>query len=413
MSDAIESAVGDVVSQTVEVSKPTGAMAFATPLADSSLFHAARGERFFVVSLKQPHRVYSTSPINGGEVEHVRYLVNHQSMEAIGSAQMAKILSLNDADYHMEVARELGINGDEMVLMGTAVNMSHVAHQRLCFEDLCIDAFVTAGVKGNALRAGDATCWYETAEGNRKVEAHRNYAHNFKGTINTILLINQPLTAGAQAKAMMLSVEAKSAALSELAVPSKGSEHLATGTGTDQLVIATPQATSGQKPLISASGHLKLGELVGDAVRLATREALLWQNEMSAAQVASIEQALGRFGLDKVKLLKLMRSKLNDQGYQMARDNIDAIDGNARLAAAAFAYGALLDRFAYNTLPLNLQAEVLRDQAAHAAVAISGKPQLWTGFWAELDTLDRTPINLFAEAVALGWQAKWQDEYCT
>jgi adenosylcobinamide amidohydrolase len=41
------------------------------------------------------------------------------------------------------------------------------------------------------------------------------------GTINTIVIINKPLTPAAQAKAVVMIAEAKAAALAELAVPSE------------------------------------------------------------------------------------------------------------------------------------------------------------------------------------------------
>ena len=81
------------------------------------------------------------------------------------------------------------------------------------------------------------------------------------GTINTLLLVGQPVTAPTLARLVMTVTEAKAAALSRLAVPSCYSQDLATGTGTDQFAIAAPN--TGERPLTSASAHTKFGELVG------------------------------------------------------------------------------------------------------------------------------------------------------
>jgi len=121
---------------------------------------------------------------------------------------------------------------------------------------------------------GDPASWRETAEGIAKVAA-------VAGTINTILLLSRPMTAAALARTVVTMTEAKSSALQRLAVPSCYSVELATGTGTDQFCVAAP--LRGGQPLTSASPHMKAGELIGQAVRRATVEALRWQNGWSRA----------------------------------------------------------------------------------------------------------------------------------
>ena len=119
----------------------------------------------------------------------------------------------------------------------------------------------------------------------------------YAGTINTMLLINRPLTAGALARVVVTMTEGKSAALHRLAVPSKRHVDLATGTGTDQYCIAAP--TAGAPALTSASPHVKLGELVGLAARRATIEALRWQNGLEASYTRGVFHALGRYGVER------------------------------------------------------------------------------------------------------------------
>src|SRR4029453_16806255 len=97
--------------------------------------------------------------------------------------------------------------------------------------------------------------WYEGEQGFEYVPPH--------GTINTIVIINRPLTGGPQARAAITMVEAKSAALTELAVPSGVSSHLATGTGTDQFVLAAV-IDSRVREIEDAGTHTKVGELIGE-----------------------------------------------------------------------------------------------------------------------------------------------------
>ena len=54
-------------------------------------------------------------------------------------------------------------------------------------KTLTVTAAVTAGVEGNATAAGEPATWRETEAGIEKVPA-------YAGTINTMLLINRPLT---------------------------------------------------------------------------------------------------------------------------------------------------------------------------------------------------------------------------
>ena len=56
--------------------------------------------------------------------------------------------------------------------------------------------------------------------------------------------------------------EAKSAALADLAVPSRYSPTIATGTGTDQFCLAAP-LEPGRRARESTSPHVKLGEIIG------------------------------------------------------------------------------------------------------------------------------------------------------
>src|SRR4029453_17375896 len=166
-------------------------------------------------------------------------------------------------------------------------------------EGLSVAAVVTAGVEGNATSAGEPAAWRETAAGIEKVPA-------YAGTINTMLLVNQPLTPAALARAVVTMTEGKSAALHRLAVPSKRDVELATGTGTDQYCVAVP--ASGAKPLTSASPHMKLGELIGLAARNATMEALRWQNGLEASYTRGLFHALGRYGVREATIFEEIAS---------------------------------------------------------------------------------------------------------
>ena len=108
--------------------------------------------------------------------------------------------------------------------------------------------------------------WIETASGWNKMQ-------QVAGTINTIVVVNQPLLPEALVRALLTITEGKTAALMELSVSSRYSQDLATGTGTDQVCLAAP-AGKDRYAYTSASPHSKLGELLGRATRNATKQAL-------------------------------------------------------------------------------------------------------------------------------------------
>ena len=369
-------------------------------LCRSSLFTARRFGRYLVVELLAPHRVLTTSTVGGGQRDDVRFLVNHQSCEAQGDEERHELISGMGLDaYHRTVCGEIGVDPDRTALMGTAANMAYAVHRPAQFEDLRADAFTTAGVSGNAARAGDPAAWVETDDGWRKVEP-------YSGTINTMLLLACPLTPSAHARAVITMTEAKSAALAELAVPSRYGPVIATGTGTDQVCLAAPLNGVG-KPRDSTSPHVKLGEIIGVAVMESVKEALCWQNGLEPSRTRDLFHALGRFGLTQPRAVERLTALLPEGRYDLLQKNWNAVFHDPGSAAAAHAFAAVLDRVAFGTLPPGLANEVLRQQAACLACSLAARPEKWPAFRADLGPAPDDPVELVLRAIALGWNAKW------
>jgi adenosylcobinamide amidohydrolase len=372
---------------------------FTVVLADAPNFRATRTGKVVQLTLKRPHRVVSTSALTGGVTTRVKYLVNHQSLEPAAHTQRTRqIVELGRDGFHAQVAREIGVAPTEVAIIGTAANMNYVAWKHREYRDLRVDAFVTAGVETNATRAGDPTRWYEGDKGAEPVAD--------KGTINTILIISQPLAIGADVRAAITMVEAKSAALAELGVGSRQSPHLATGTGTDQFILAAP-IDSTKRALTDPGAHFKLGELIGSVVKEATLEALRWQNGLEPSYTRDIGRILGRFGLTDAELLVRLKAIVSPASYDVLANNRLSVIMEPRVAAATFAYATVLDRLQYGSLPETLRGEVLRDQAANVAVALSAKPERWMAFWQRLPDSAADPLAAYVQAIAMGWEARW------
>lgn len=397
-----------------------------TELQHGELFNAYRQGRFFVVELNQPHQVLSTSRVNGGQQNNLKYLVNQQSMEARADiSRLTKILASSAQQYQQQIGEQLNLKSQDFALMSTAANMQLLAHKQSRFNDddminnseLVIDVFVTAGVKGNAMRAGDTTSWYESQDGNKKSNSLQSDLH---GTINIMLLINQPLTAGVHTKLAIIASEAKSAALQQLAISSRFSRHLATGTGTDQLIIASPWPKAKEQSYTSGSGHLKLGELVGGTTQQAVLQALTWQNGLSASSQANIYSALKRFGLTEKVFQQELKQTFSNDKVQHALNNHYSLTHDNRAAASAYAFASVLDRFNYKTLTPSIRNEVLLDHASMAAVAISGRAKRYSDYWQTLNLQQNkifkqekenelAAVKMFVNALILGFTDKWSE----
>ena len=75
-------------------------------------FDLRRAGRFLVADLTEPHRVLSTSVRHGGQVDHVRHLLNHQSCEGTAHHERHRVMTEAGLDaYHDRVCAEVGAAG--------------------------------------------------------------------------------------------------------------------------------------------------------------------------------------------------------------------------------------------------------------------------------------------------------------
>ncbi|HEX9854567.1 MAG TPA: adenosylcobinamide amidohydrolase [Acidimicrobiia bacterium] len=368
----------------------------AITLGAAETFTIWRTGKVVGVSLAEPHDVLSTSSVNGGSRSGLRHLVNEQMCEGTGDDRAhAKLTELGVSGYHDAVCASLGLDPAEVALMGTAAQMQYVAIERSSFREITVTAVVTAGVATNAATAGDPGPWYEEPED----------FSNVAGTINTILVSNIGLSSGALARSVGLLTEAKTAALNELAVPSKSSDRLATGTGTDQFCVAAP--AHGARRLQWAGHHTKLGELIGVSVRNATLEAVRWQNGLEPSLTRNLFHALGRHGFTDPQLTDAVVGLLDDAGGRLFAANVESIVNDPQVAASAYAVATLLDRRRAGTLSADSADEAILNQCALLAVAVSNRPDVFAVARAELESALRDVARQVPAAIAIGWRLKW------
>jgi adenosylcobinamide hydrolase len=217
-----------------------------------------------LVSFKEKRRVISTL---SGYAE-VRFVANTHQPDVL-----SPIIMKDYAAFEKEFPRVLGIPRHDISFLSTGANMDNLAVCEKSYQDRIVCCLATGGV-GNALRSGvDKAHW---------IEQDGVYSKAL-GTINIILLTNVTLTDGALAKTIITSTEAKTAALQDMDARSSVSpENLATGTGTDNIIVVS--GTDPDKKVRTTGGHAKMGELIGATTKIAVDETIKKHEAMLAKE---------------------------------------------------------------------------------------------------------------------------------
>lgn len=169
---------------------------------------------------------------------------------------------------HREALREI-VPGQKAAVLSTGVDMRYHAMAEERFEEVWVQAWVTAGVATNAIRVGRDSAFgierggtWQPFDGQSMPEP---------GTINIIVLTSATLGQAALASSFVTVTEAKTAALQDLDVRSSyHPEWPATGTSTDQICVVSGDGDE----CWFVSGQVKLGELMARAVTRAVTAAI-------------------------------------------------------------------------------------------------------------------------------------------
>ncbi|MGC8604533.1 MAG: adenosylcobinamide amidohydrolase, partial [Desulfomonilaceae bacterium] len=275
------------------------------------------------------------------------------------------------------------------------------------FRDLEITVACTAGVESNSMRAGDPAGIYEL-EG--RFEIVDDSSSSNVGTINIIICINHELTQSALTDCAMTATEAKSAVLQELGINSRYSDSIATGTGTDQILVASPIGT--ELPIGYARKYTKLGELIGKTCISAIRETLVWQNNLTPNVRCSCLAHLGRLCSNQETFCDGVGRFLSSEQAVLFRKNFVSINMDPLTVAALAALIHIRHKCLWGVLPENCVKEILISQGAMIAAAVSGKYANLPRFLKELAqreiSINRDKfVALVYECFALGFSEKW------
>lgn len=372
-------------------------------LNEPDWFRLDRFGRVVTARFAVPHRVLATCGINGGIREDLTAVYNHQSCEAAGHHdRVAQYLGRQARLEHQHICHLLDLDPDVTGGNGTAADMRRLGLARRSFRGVQVIAVCTAGVEGNAGRAGDPAGMVEH-EG--EFEAIGDQERPVAGTIVTMLFINREVTPGALVRAAVTATEAKSAVLTDLVVGSRYSVESATGTGTDQITIASRLGTG--MALTGTAHHTVLGEMIGQSVRHAVADALALQNGLTPRGQCSVLAQFARFGVSKTTLQDTARRLLPVQDAELFIANIPGVDHDPVVVAAAAALAQVLDQVRVGILPATCTEELTAAWAGQLAAAVAGGQAQPKDFSADLDGLPFEATVLVPVALTLGHQRKW------
>ncbi len=203
--------------------------------------------RALIIRLPQPHQMLSWATLGGG-AQRADTIINHQIMMGDRAA------TEHPRRYLVRLMAPLGVEPRLAVAMMTGVDIRKSAYAAARRGDLMVGAWCTAGCS-NALRIGD--------------RATVGLAR--PGTINLALVISQRLSPAAMVEALAMATEARVAAVHDAGILSTRTHRLATGTGTDCIVIASPARGRAHT---YCGKHTLLGELIGKAALRSCTKAL-------------------------------------------------------------------------------------------------------------------------------------------
>lgn len=304
---------------------------------------AHKYKKSIVILFKGKRNVLSTGPNNGGFTTDLSAVFNHDANPGSG---MAIQLRANTYREHMDILakEDLDLNPASCSGIMTAASMENAAISTLSYDDFSVTSIATAGVYSNGGRIGDPASWHEKSESSFEDTTKEPTI----GTINILLSIDANLSKEALASALVSCAEAKAAAMQELLIPSRYSCGIATGTGTDGVIIVANAES--ETHLTNAGKHSKLGELIGRTVIASIKEALKLQQQITPKSQHNIIRRMDRFGVSEDALWNCYKQEYHNLIRAEFTDILDCIKTDDTLVTYSSLYAHLLDQLSWGLL---------------------------------------------------------------
>ena len=221
----------------------------------SNTFSLELSSDFFHIESSEKLLILSSAVLNGGFYK-ANHILNLRVPKGGGEANSPQ-------DALIDVCLSHGW-GKYCVGMMTAASMKSMAIKEKVSENTYIAICLTVGLS-NTRTAGD------------KADIQKLFSDDYhNGTINIALITDAELTLPAMTEALMIITEAKCEAMRRRGVKSPISNRVATGTGTDSVVVAA----AGKKGRIQYAGkHTLFGQIIANLVIEALFDSMKWYQD--------------------------------------------------------------------------------------------------------------------------------------
>ena len=262
-----------------------------------------------IFSFAGPRHVLSSSVLNGGYRDNLQAVFNFDE-----KPDDSKLCEMNESTYEehlFHIAKDkLELNPAFCSGLSTAADMDNMATETATVTlsngfPLTVTAAVTGGIDQNGARPGDPACWEEYDYSYRALQELGEIPQ--PGTINIMLHINARLTEGTMVRAVITGSEAKAAACSELLCPSLYSEGIATGSGTDGMIVISDPST--EFVLTAAGKDSVLGEMIGTTIMKAVKKTIGLQTDVTPEFQHNVLKRLDRFGVTEESLYAIYANR--------------------------------------------------------------------------------------------------------
>lgn len=243
-----------------------------------------------IFSFAGKRNVLSSSVLNGGWRDDLTAVFNFDE-----KPEGSKHCDMTETSYEEHLSniamQKLELDPAQCSGLSTAADMENLVIETEVYHlsngyPLTVTAAVTGGIDQNGARPGDPACWEE-------IDSSYQILH--PGTINIFLHINAALTKGTMIRTVITGSEAKATACSELFCPSLYSEGIATGSGTDGMIVISDP--SSPFTLTAAGKDSVLGEMIGKTILRALKKTIGLQTDVTPDSQHQVLKRLGRFGI--------------------------------------------------------------------------------------------------------------------
>lgn len=265
-------------------------------------------QRSIVVPFNGKRRVLSTSMLNGGLRDDLTAVINHDVNPGIG--RTCEYCGANGEELtNTHISKSLGLDSSTVTHMATIVSMDSASIVEKVYDELIVTAVVTASLEVNGGRVGETATSYEKRGERISLRP---------GTINIMVFVNADMTPGCSVRAVVTATEAKTAALQELMAGSLYTSGIATGSGTDNVMIIANSESDNQ--LTYAGKHGKLGELIGKTVMEAVKNSLSKHMNLNEKSQFSVLSRLKRFNVSEKSFVDSYNAHMKeDEGISLYR----------------------------------------------------------------------------------------------